>query len=429
MKTFAIHTLGCKVNSYESEAYISYLLKLGYQQVSFKEKADLYLINTCAVTNTASSKSRQKIHQAIAQNKDAYIAVIGCYSQAQSESIAEIPGVCAVVGSDHKNEFLDHLDEYVNAHSKVNLVHDLKDPVDFEELNIEKFSHHTRAFLKIQDGCNQFCSYCIIPYTRGRERSLPEKRVIELSNQLVNNGHSEIVLAGIHTGRYGNQLQTNLTTLLKKMLEIKQLKRIRISSIEMNEISDELIDLMKNEKRIAHHLHIPIQSACDSVLKRMHRPYSVDDFKNKVKWIRSQIEDISISTDIIAGFPEESDFEHQQTIKNLNDIQFSFMHVFPYSKRDNTLASKMEQVHGTIKKSRTKELSELSEKYRKEYYQSFVSKKCEVIVERYENGVCMGHSSEYVPVKFMGNKEFVGKCILVKINDVCDSYCFGSLEV
>lgn len=427
MKTFAIHTLGCKVNSYESEAYIDRCLKLGYEQVDFKEKSDLYLINTCAVTNTASSKSRQKIHQAISQNSDAYIAVIGCYSQAQKDELEKM-GVHAIVGSDHKNEFLEQLDELVTSHQKVNFVHDLNQPVAFEDLNIEKFSHHTRAFLKVQDGCNQFCSYCIIPFTRGRERSLSIDRVFELANRLIQNGHREIVLAGIHTGRYGRDIGTNLTSLLKKLLEIKELERIRISSIEMNEITDEFIELMKNESRIAHHLHIPIQSGCDEVLKRMHRPYTIKEFIERVNYIRSQIKDISISTDIIAGFPGESDEEHEMTIQNVNKIHFSFMHVFPYSKRDGTLASKMNQVHGTIKKQRAKQLNECSDRFKKEYYETWKTKICQVIVEKYENGKCSGYSSEYIPVVFDGNPSFVGKKVDVRIHEVSDSYCVGSLE-
>ncbi len=424
MKTFAIHTLGCKVNSYESEAYINRCLELGYTQVDFKEKADIYLINTCAVTNTASSKSRQKINQAVHQNENAYIAVIGCYSQ----SVSEIENVHAIVGSDHKDEFLNNLDKLVENHEKVNYVHDLKEPVKFEDLNIEKFSTHTRAFLKVQDGCNQFCSYCIIPYTRGRERSLSVERILELSRKFVENGHHEIVLAGIHTGRYGRDLNTNLTDLLKKMLEIDGLDRIRISSIEMNEITDELIELMKNNERIAHHLHIPIQTGCDEILKKMNRPYKIDEFKEKVDYIRKQIPDVSISTDIIAGFPTESDENHEETLKNVKDINFSFMHVFPYSKRDKTIASKMSQVHGTIKKNRAHQLNECSSQFKVNYYETWKNKICKVLVEKYEKGTCVGYSSEYIPVSFEGKPEMVGKCIPVRIDSVNETMCIGSLE-
>lgn len=429
MKTFAIHTLGCKVNSYESEAYIDRCIKLGYKQVDFKEKSDIYLINTCAVTNTAASKSRQKINQAISQNPNAYIAVIGCYSQAQVNALDKIEGVNAIVGSDHKEDFLNQLDELVNAHQKINYVHDLKEKVEFEDLHIERFSTHTRAFLKIQDGCNQFCSYCIIPYTRGRERSLEVNRVIELAKKFVSNGHKEIVLSGIHTGRYGRDLNTNLTALLKELLKVEGLERIRISSIEMNEITDELIELMVNDKRIARHLHIPVQSCSNSVLKRMNRPYTIEEFKERVSYIRSLLPNISISTDIIAGFADESDSEHEETIANVKEIGFSFMHVFPFSKRDGTVASKMSQIHGTIRKNRAHELNEMSKVNKDEYYKTWIGKTCDVLVEKCIDKKCYGHSSEYIEVVFEADASYVGYNVPVKINEVNDSYCLGSLEV
>lgn len=428
MKTFAIHTLGCKVNSYESEAYIERCLQLGYKQVDFKEQSDIYLINTCAVTNTAAAKSRQKIHQAIAQNPHAFIAVIGCYSQAQAASIEKMEGVNAVVGSDQKEAFLKSLNDLVEKHQKINYVHDLKDKIAFEDLHIERFSHHTRAFLKIQDGCNQFCSYCIIPYTRGRERSLEDERVLQLAERFVRNGHHEIVLSGIHTGRYGRDLNTDLAELLEKLLQIDGLERIRISSIEVNEVSDRLIELMKKDRRIARHLHIPVQSCSDSVLKRMNRPYDMKQFSKRIGEIRHEIPDISISTDIIAGFADESESEFAETLLNAEKLCFSFMHVFPYSKRDKTAASKMNQIHGTIRKKRAAQLNEMSGLMKKKYYESWINKSCEVLVETCENEMCMGHTSEYIPVMFKGNASYIGHVIRVVIDKVNDSYCLGSLE-
>lgn len=428
MKTFAIHTLGCKVNSYESEAYIEKCLELGYQQVDFKEKSDIYLINTCAVTNTAASKSRQKIHQAISLNPSAFIAVIGCYSQSQSEEIEKMEGVDVVVGSDHKDEFLMRLDEMVTKHQKVNFVKPLPEKVKFEDLSIHRFSAHTRAFLKVQDGCNQFCSYCIIPYTRGRERSLELNKVVKTAKRFVENGHREIVLAGIHTGRYGKDIGLSLVDLLKSLLRIEGLERIRISSIEMNEITDELIELMKHEKRIARHLHIPVQSCSTSVLEKMHRPYSIEEFMQRVEEIRKQLPMISISTDIIAGFPEESDANHETTLINCDKIAFSFMHVFPYSKRDHTLAGNMKQVHGTIKKQRASELNQRSFMYKENYYRKWLNQECEVIVEKCHDGMCFGYSSEYIPVRFHGDETLLGFCVKVKIIKTSQSECLGMLE-
>ena len=428
MKTFAIHTLGCKVNSYESEAYIEKCLQLGYKQVDFKDKSDIYLINTCAVTNTAASKSRQKIHQAITQNPHAFIAVIGCYSQAEAANIEKMEGVNAVVGSDQKQTFLDSLDTLVEKHQKINYVHELNTIPQFEDLHIERFVRHTRAYLKIQDGCNQFCSYCIIPYTRGRERSLEEDKAIEIAKKLVSNGHHEIVLSGIHTGRYGRGIHSDLPSLLNKLLEIQGLDRIRISSIEMNEVSDALLDLMEKHPQIARHLHIPVQACSDSVLKRMNRPYDIRQFMKRIEEIREKLPHISISTDIIAGFADESEEEFEETLKNAKMCRFSFMHVFPYSKRDQTVASKMKQIHGTIRKQRAHELCELSDVMKREYSNSWISKSCEVLVETCKGENCMGHSSEYLPVMFKGDASLVGHIVRVVIHEVNDSGCLGSLE-
>lgn len=426
MTTFAISTLGCKVNSYESEAYIAKCLELGYTQVDFKEKADLYLINTCAVTNTASSKSRQKIHAAIKNNPDAFIAVIGCYVQTSSAEVAAMNGVDVVVGSDQKDVFLNQLETLMKNKTAKNYVHQLEKS-QFESLPVEHFSAHTRAFLKIQDGCNQFCTYCVIPYARGRERSMPMDEVIQTAQKLVQHGHSEIVLAGIHTGRYGHDRQTNLYELLKRMLnEVAGLERIRLSSIEMNELSEDFISLMEKEKRIARHLHIPIQSGSDAILKAMHRPYTIQEYRDKIHEIRTRIPGISISTDIMVGFPNESEENHQETLANLEKIHFSFMHVFPYSKRAGTLAATMKnQIHGTIKKQRAAELNALSVQYKENYYQSKLNTVVEVMVETYKNGECHGYSSEYIPVAFKGSEQLIGSCVPVKITQVAQEICRG----
>lgn len=430
MTTFAISTLGCKVNTYESMAYLERLKSLGYQEVDFKEKADIYLINTCAVTNTAASKSRQKIHAAHTLNPDAYIAVIGCYSQIQSESVMQIEGVRVVVGSAHKRLFLEELPHLYEHKLKKNYVTDNQALSEFEGLEIKQFEKHTRAYLKVEDGCNQFCSYCVIPYARGRERSEHPDRVIQIAKQFVQNGHYEIVLSGIHTGRYGKEHGLTLADLIKRMLdEVEGLERIRLSSIEMNEISDEFLELMKRDSRIARHLHIPIQSGSDHVLKLMNRPYNTEDFIKRIQYIREQIPGISISTDIIAGFPEETDEDHLITLENAKKIEFSFMHVFPYSKRDGTKAAHMKQIHGTIRKQRTNDLLALSEKQKQAYHEKFIGKIVEVLVEKYQNGSCFGHSSEYIPVHFKGSELLIGKCVRIKLSKCLSDQCFGELEV
>lgn len=400
MTTFAIATLGCKVNTYESQGYESALLEKGYEQVSFKEKADVYIINTCAVTNTAGSKSRQKIHAAIALNPEALIAVVGCYAQTASEQLEQDANIDILLGSDGKSRLADMIEEGLRKKRPQKLIHDVRKVNVFEALPIHRFEHQTRAFLKIQDGCNQFCSYCIIPFARGAERSLPEDEVLAIARSLSESGHREIVLSGIHTGRYGNGINSSLCQLMKRMVkEIPKLQRIRISSIEMNEITDELLEFIKGEEKIARHLHIPVQSANTTVLKNMNRPYTIAWFMERVDYIRSLIPDISISSDVITGFPQESEEQFQDTLDNIARMRLSFLHVFPYSRRDHTAAAQMSgHLENKIKKERASRLANLSKQLYTAYKQNFIGKEVSVIFEKEKDGKMIGHSSEYLEV-------------------------------
>ena len=400
MTTFAIATLGCKVNTYESQGYESALLEKGYEQVSFKEKADVYIINTCAVTNTAGSKSRQKIHAAIALNPEALIAVVGCYAQTASEQLEQDANMDILLGSDGKSRLADMIEEGLRKKRPQKLIHDVRKVNVFEALPIHRFEHQTRAFLKIQDGCNQFCSYCIIPFARGAERSLPEDEVLAIARSLSESGHREIVLSGIHTGRYGNGINSSLCQLMKRMVkEIPKLQRIRISSIEMNEITDELLEFIKGEEKIARHLHIPVQSANTTVLKNMNRPYTIAWFMERVDYIRSLIPDISISSDVITGFPQESEEQFQDTLDNIARMRLSFLHVFPYSRRDHTAAAQMSgHLENKIKKERASRLANLSKQLYTAYKQNFIGKEVSVIFEKEKDGKLIGHSSEYLEV-------------------------------
>lgn len=400
MTTFAIATLGCKVNTYESQGYESALLEKGYEQVSFKEKADVYIINTCAVTNTAGSKSRQKIHAAIALNPEALIAVVGCYAQTASEQLEQDANIDILLGSDGKSRLADMIEEGLRKKRPQKLIHDVRKVNVFEALPIHRFEHQTRAFLKIQDGCNQFCSYCIIPFARGAERSLQEDEVLAIARSLSESGHREIVLSGIHTGRYGNGINSSLCQLMKRMVkEIPKLQRIRISSIEMNEITDELLEFIKGEEKIARHLHIPVQSANTTVLKNMNRPYTIAWFMERVDYIRSLIPDISISSDVITGFPQESEEQFQDTLDNIARMRLSFLHVFPYSRRDHTAAAQMSgHLENKIKKERASRLANLSKQLYTAYKQNFIGKKVSVIFEKEKDGKLIGHSSEYLEV-------------------------------
>lgn len=400
MTTFAIATLGCKVNTYESQGYESALIAKGYEEVSFKDKADVYIINTCAVTNTAGSKSRQKIHQARHMNPNAIIAVVGCYVQTAKEQLELMEHVDILIGSAGKKTLADRIEQAVNGNKGENVLQDVRALRVFEALPVRHFEHQTRAFLKIQDGCNQFCSYCIIPFARGAERSLPEDEVIQTAKNLCASGHREIVLSGIHTGRYGRDLNTNLTHVMKRLCnEVKDLQRIRISSIEMNEITDELLEFMQQEPRIARHLHIPIQAANNTVLKNMNRPYDVEWFMERVDYIRSLMPNISISSDVIVGFPQESEEQFQDTMDNIRKIKFSFLHIFPYSKRDFTVAAKMPgHWDNKTKKERASRLAQCSKELYTAYKQQFINKEVEVLFEKEVDGMLFGHTSEYLEV-------------------------------
>ncbi len=400
MTTFAIATLGCKVNAYESQGYAQGLREYGWEEVAFKDCADVYLIHSCAVTNTAAAKSRQKIHQAQRQNPAACIAVAGCYAQMAHAQLAQDPHIDLIVGSDHKEQLPKLI--YQTWQDRVHrvLVNDMRHVNVFEAIAVKQFSHQTRAYLKIQDGCNQFCSYCIIPYTRGTERSLAPDDVIKKAQMLTANGHVEIVLTGIHTGRYGREYGVSLASLMQRLCEeVSGLQRLRISSIECNEVSDELIALMKREKRIARHLHIPIQSGDNTILKAMNRPYTLADYEQRIQAIRKELYPISISSDVICGFPTESEEQFAAGLEALRKMKLSFLHVFPYSRRDGTKAATMpQQIPNEMKKQRTARLMTLSRELHQEYLKTFMHHEVEVLWEREENGYIVGHSSEYLEV-------------------------------
>lgn len=396
---FTITTLGCKVNSYESNYYKEQLEKHGHQMVEVNSPCDVCIINTCTVTNTAAAKSRQKIHSLKKTHPNALIVVVGCYVQHADQQEREQLNVDLIIGANHKNELVMRIEELLKNHVRKDLVEDIRDFTSFEEMPIHVYESKHRAFLKIEDGCNQFCSYCAIPYARGRQRSLSKEKVIEIAQSLSNKGHYEIVLTGIHTGRYQDG-DTTLAKLLKELLE-KTDERVqyRISSIEITEVDDELIELMKQTTRICRHLHIPIQSGCNETLQRMNRPYTIEEFKQRLDHIRKEIPDISISTDVIVGFVQESEEEFETTYKNLQDCAFSFLHVFPYSKRNGTAASRMKgEVHGSIIKERVNKLLALSNKLRQKDMERFTD--LEVLIEKQDqDGVYHGYCQQYHPVK------------------------------
>ena len=412
---FAIHTFGCKVNIYESEYVINLLLEFGYQLVDFDTEADIYIINTCTVTNEADKKDRKLINSIRNKHKDSILIVMGCYSQLNPNNIeADI-----IIGNKYKSKLIELIEEYKKNKSQIIKVEDIKE-TKFEDMYINRFIEHTRAFVKIQDGCNAFCSYCTIPYARGGLRSKNFDTVIKEVTNLVSNGYQEIVLTGIHTGRYGLEQNTNLETLLKELVKIQGIFRIRLSSIEINEITDGIIDLIKNNPIMAKHLHIPLQSGSNTILKNMNRLYDIDFFLKRINYIRKEIPNISITTDLIVGFPGETEDLFQETIDTLNKIKFTKIHTFPYSKRNGTKAATMSNhLDNQTKKCRVREVLSLSNKYELEYYQSNLNKEYIGIIETRKDNKKIVLTSNYIPVEINEDLEnnLKIKIIITEIND------------
>ena len=421
MKTIAFHTLGCKVNTYESNAMLKIFNEAGYQEVDFKEIADVYVINTCTVTNTGDSKSRQMIRKAIRKNPQATVCVVGCYSQIAPEEIEQIEGVGVVLGTQHRKDIVKYVDEYLKTGKPVIKVDNVMNLKKFEDLNIDRFKN-TRAFLKIQDGCNNFCTYCIIPYARGRVRSRDKDSVLNQAKTLVANGYVEIVLTGIHTAGYGEDLDNySFYDLLVDLVKIDGLKRLRISSIETSQISDEIINLIGSNDIIVDHLHIPLQSGCDATLKRMNRKYTTSQYLEKINKIRNYLPNIAFTTDVIVGFPGESDEEFEETYNFIKEVNYSELHVFPYSPRRNTPAAKMkDQVDDKIKHERVNRLLELSKELNRDFALKQIGKTLKVLFEKRDGDYLVGHASDYLQVKVRTNENLVGEIVNIKIEKYSD---------
>lgn len=417
MKTVAFHTLGCKVNTYESNAMLKIFNEAGYQEVDFKQVADVYVINTCTVTNTGDSKSRQMIRKAIRKNPKATICVVGCYSQTAPEEIEKIEGVGVVLGTQYRSDVVKYVDEHLETGEMVIKVDNVMNLRKFEDLNIDRFKN-TRAFLKIQDGCNNFCTYCIIPYARGRVRSRQKESVLNQAQRLVDNGYVEIVLTGIHTAGYGEDLDDySFYELLVDLVKIKGLKRLRISSIETSQISDEIIDLIGSNEIIVDHLHVPLQAGSDATLKRMNRKYTTAEYLEKINKIRSYLPNIAFTTDVIVGFPGETDEEFEETYNFIKQVNYSELHVFPYSPRKNTPAAKMkDQVNDQIKHERANRLLQLSKELNHEFALKQIGKTLKVLFEKRDGEYLIGHAGDYLKVKVKTADNLIGEIVTIKID-------------
>lgn len=416
-----ICSLGCKVNIYESELVTNILKNNNYTVVDFEDKADIYIINTCSVTNESDKKSRKMINRAKKNNPAAIIIVMGCYSQVNAEDI----DVDIVLGNKDKSKIVEIIEEYIKTKQKKKIIYDLT-KVEFEKMEITNFDSHTRAFVKIQDGCNAFCSYCIIPYVRGRVRSKDPEDVIKEVTTLVEKGYKEIVLTGIHTGRYGTDINTTLEELLNKLVNIPNIYRIRLSSIEINVITPGIKELLKENKVMAKHLHIPLQSGSNKILKLMNRRYNKEEFLSMVDNLRD-IPDISLTTDLIVGFPNEGEEEFNETIDTLKKIGFIKIHTFPYSKRKGTPAAIMDnQVFPEEKKKRVHRILDLSNKYEHNFYESKIGKIYDGVVEIHSNGTTIVHTSNFIPVIINDIVE-EGTIVDVKIEKVEDLKVYGRI--
>ena len=425
----AVCTLGCKVNTYESEYVVKEFLKKGYELVDFNNDiADIYIINTCTVTNTSDAKSRKMIRQARKKNKDAIVIAMGCFTQIRNNSDSVMEYVDIIIGNNDKSKVVELAEEFIKTKTKILNVKDIsKEP--FEDMEIDNFNTRTRALVKIQDGCENFCSYCIIPYVRGKVRSKKPSKVIDEVKKLVSNGYKEIVLTGIHTGHYGADLKNyDFSDLLMDLEKIDGLKRIRISSIEIVELNDKFLEVLKTSNKIVDHIHIPLQAGSDHILKLMNRRYDKEYYLNRINKIKQIRPNIAITTDVIVGFPNETSNDFDETIEFVKEINFAGGHVFPFSVRSGTIAAKMSgQLTKEEKHTRCKRLISVFEELEEKYYKKHIGKILTVIPEVYNEGYLTGHTDNYLKVKLEGCKELIGKEINVKVNTYKENVLYGEI--
>lgn len=424
--TFRTHTLGCKVNLYESEAVNSLLCEEGWKLALSDEDANVQIINTCTVTKMSDAKSRKLIRSLIRKNPKAIIVVMGCYSQLNPTDILSIEGVDIVLGSEGRKKIPEYVYEYFDKKKQLNRVIDVSKIKHYEDLKVSRLTNHTRGFIKIQDGCENFCSYCAIPFARGPIRSRDPIDVLKEINHLVNVGVKEVILAGINTGTYGQDLTNyNLPKLIDEILtKIPKLARLRLSSIELMEVSDDLLDLFERyPTKLARHLHIPLQAGSNTVLKRMKRRYLKEDYEAKINKIRSRFPDLAITTDCLAGFVGETEDEFQEALLFIEQVGFQMMHIFPYSRRKNTEADNLpNHLEKEIIEARTKILLNLAKKLQKKYLEQMINTEAVVLIEQKKQDKYFGHTSNYVEVKVKSTQNIINKMVKVLITNI-DNQC------
>lgn len=431
-KTVSFLTLGCKVNQYDSDAMRTIFLQQGYKAVKEEEEADVYVINTCSVTSIGDRKSRQMVRKIRRKHPQAVIAVAGCYAQIAPEIFEAMGDIDVIVGAQNRSKIVEYVERAQKKEKTINAVKDIMSVTEFENLYVDAEGEtKTRAFIKVQEGCDNYCTFCIIPFARGKLKSRKQKDAVEEIRRLVAKGYREIVLTGIHLGNYGRDLHdgTSLATLVEELLRIPNLLRIRMGSIESVELSDDLINLIKDEPRVCRHLHLPIQSGSDAVLRRMNRHYRLPEYKKLISELREKIPGLALTTDLIVGFPGETEENFMETLETLRELRFSAIHVFPYSQRTGTPAAVFpNQVPGDIKKDRVHRVQELEKEISKEYRKTFLQKTVHVLIEEEKNGYFEGLSDEYIRVSITDKNVEKGRLYSVYVENLTEDGLIGRVQ-
>ena len=429
----AFHTLGCKVNQHDSAIMAALFQDAGYEVVDFNDLADVYVVNTCTVTHLSDRKSRQMIRHAARENPAATIVVCGCYAQTAKAELEALDEVDLIIGTNERHKVVEAVETFRQDHVKTAYMADDEELFYYEDLPHERVSGMTRAYVKIQEGCDQFCAYCAIPYARGPLRSRSEQDTIDEINMLVERGYKEVILTGIHIGAYGRGVKDetcDLTGLCRRILDETAIERLRIGSLEGIEVTDALIEMIASDERMAKHLHLPLQSGCDRTLSAMRRPYDTEKFREMMRRIRGKVPNIAITTDLMVGFPGETDEDFKESLVFCNDIAFSAMHIFKYSMRSGTPAAAMpDQIDPQIKERRAKQMADVAQKNKLDYERRFVGQTLRILVEEQtKDGFWTGHSSNYLLVTFPGENIRSGDFVDVKITSAERNRLLGEIE-
>lgn len=426
----AFYTLGCKVNQYETNAMKQEFIEKGYEVTEFEEKSDIYVVNTCTVTNMSDRKSRQILRRAKEINPNSILVVTGCYAQVAKSDLEKIEEIDIVLGNTEKKDIVKYIEKYMQNTTRQEAVADIMQEKSVNEFETIAYTDKARAFIKIQDGCDRFCSYCIIPYARGRVRSRKIQDIVNEIKQIADKGIQEVVITGIHIASYGKEVKPHveLIDLLKEINKIEKIKRIRLGSLEPTIIQEEFVKELKKLNKVCGHFHLSLQSGCDETLQRMNRKYTTDEFKKSVELLKQNYPNVALTTDIIVGFPGETDSEFEKTYKYLDEINFYKMHIFKYSQRKGTKAAVMPmQINGAIKEERSRKLIEMSDKKQIEHNEKYIGKKVPVLIEEREGKYLKGHTTNYILVYIEEEKNIENEIVNVLVSNTQKEALIGKI--